>query len=136
MGSMLSFHRSGIGKPLILIHGFLGGKGVWLQQQIGFKKAFDTISVDLPGFGGSPIGTAPDSMQGFASDVIELVDSLRLERFSLLGWSFGGMIAQQIALDYPERIERLVLFGTASVGELPQRFETWSETLSHIASEG
>jgi pimeloyl-ACP methyl ester carboxylesterase len=65
-----------------------------------------------------------------------LADSLGFERFSLAGWSFGGMIAQQAALEHPGRIERLVLAGTAGVGELPRRFETWSETLSRIQSQG
>jgi 2-hydroxy-6-oxonona-2,4-dienedioate hydrolase len=133
---MLSFRRAGSGKPLIMIHGFLGGAEVWLSQQIGFKQIFDVVAVDLPGFAGSPIGNAPNTMQGFVAEIIALADNLKFDRFSLIGWSFGGMIAQQLALDYPQRVEQLVLAGTAAVGELPHRFETWSQTLSRIKSEG
>lgn len=132
----LRYRRSGAGKPLILIHGFLGSAGVWLAQETAFKLAFDVIAVDLPGFAGSPPGNAPNSMKGFAGEILALADSLNLQIFTIVGWSFGGMIAQQIALDYPERVERLVLAGTAGVGELPRRFETWSETRSRIVSEG
>ena len=133
---MLTFRRAGSGKALIIIHGFLGGAGIWLSQQTGFNKIFDVVAVDLPGFARSPIGNAPNSMPGFVAEIIALADHLKFDRFSLIGWSFGGMIAQQTALDHPQRIERLVLAGTAAVGELPQRFETWSETLSRIKSEG
>ncbi len=133
---MVSFRRIGAGKPLIVIHGFLGGAGVWLGQQVGLKRLFDVVAVDLPGFAGSPLGNAPKSMQAFVAEIMTLADSLKFEKFSLMGWSFGGMIAQQAALDHPHRIERLVLVGTAAIGELPQRFETWSQTLTRIASEG
>ena len=133
---MVSFRRIGAGKPLIAVHGFLGGAGVWLQQQVGLKRLFDVVAVDLPGFAGSPLGNAPKSMQAFVAEIMTLADSLKFEQFSLMGWSFGGMIAQQAALDHPHRIERLVLAGTAAIGELPQRFETWSQTLARIASEG
>jgi len=132
----LRYRRSGAGKPLILVHGFLGSAGVWLAQEIGLKSAFDLIAVDLPGFAGSPRENAPHTMKGFAGEIFALADSLSLRTFSIVGWSFGGMIAQQAALEHPERIEQLVLTGTAGVGELPQRFETWSETLSRITSEG
>ena len=132
----LRYRRSGAGKPLILIHGFLGSAGVWLAQETGLRLAFDVIAVDLPGFAGSSDENVPHTMKGFVAEIIALVDRLGLRTFSLIGWSFGGMIAQQAALDHPERIERLVLAGTAGVGELPQRFETWSETLSRLNSDG
>jgi pimeloyl-ACP methyl ester carboxylesterase len=67
---------------------------------------------------------------------MSLADELRLPKVFLVGWSFGGMIAQQAVLDHPERVEGLVLAGTAAVGELSHRFETWTETLSRISSEG
>lgn len=133
---MLTFQRAGIGKPVIVIHGFLGGARVWLNQQVGLKSNFDVVAVDLPGFAASPIGQAPDNMNAFVDEIISVADSLNFEHFSIVGWSFGGMIAQQAALNHPHRIERLVLASTAAVGELPHRFETWSDTFSRIRSEG
>ena len=129
---MLTYSRSGVGRPLVFVHGFLGGAGVWRGQLAGLKDGFDMVAVDLPGFAGSPMGSAPETMSGFVAEVMALADALEFRRFSLVGWSFGGMIAQQAALEHPQRIERLVLAGTAGVGELPRRFETWSETLSRI----
>lgn len=133
---MLHYRRAGAGNPLILIHGFLGGSGVWLGQQVGLHGAFDTVAVDLPGFAGSSLGSAPNTMQAFGTEIVKLADALGFQRFSLLGWSFGGMIAQQVALQAPDRIGSMVLAGTAAVGELPRRFETWSQTLERIASDG
>jgi pimeloyl-ACP methyl ester carboxylesterase len=133
---MLRYTRSGAGRPLVFVHGFLGGAGVWQGQLAGLNDGFDMVAVDLPGFAGSPMGSAPHTMSGFVVEVMALADALEFGRFSLVGWSFGGMIAQEAALEYPQRIERLVLAGTAGVGELPRRFETWSETLSRIQSHG
>jgi pimeloyl-ACP methyl ester carboxylesterase len=133
---MLTYKRFGRGRPLLFVHGFLGGAGVWQGQAVGLKDGFDVVAVDLPGFAGSPIGNAPEKMSGFVAEVIALADHLKIARFSLAGWSFGGMIAQQTALEHPSRIEQLVLAGTAGVGELPRRFETWSQTLDRIRAEG
>lgn len=133
---MLRYTRAGKGRPLVFVHGFLGGAGVWQPQLVGLKDSFDVVAVDLPGFAGSSIGSAPQTMTEFVTELMELADSLRIGQFSLGGWSFGGMIAQQAALEHPQRIERLVLAGTAGVGELPRRFETWSETLGRIGAEG
>ena len=83
----------------------MGGSGVWLNQQVALKREFDVVAVDLPGFAGSPIGSAPRTMQGFVAELMALADSLGFERFSLGGWSFGGMIAQQAALNHPGRID-------------------------------
>jgi pimeloyl-ACP methyl ester carboxylesterase len=133
---MLRFRRAGRGPPVIFLHGFLGGSGVWAAQQEALADSFDTIAVDLPGFAGSPIESGPGDMRGFVGEIMILADRLGLERFSLVGWSFGGMIAQQAAIDHQERIERLVLCGTAAVGELPRRFESWSRTLARIETDG
>ena len=58
------------------------------------------------------------------------------EKTALLGFSMGGMIAQQIALDYPDRIETLVLYGSAARGDLPHRFESWDAAIARIERDG
>ena len=66
---------------------------------------------------------------------MDTVTGLGVERFSLLGHSLGSVTALQAALDYPERIEKLILYGSTPSGTLPDRFETWDDTVSRIESE-
>ncbi|TFH47571.1 MAG: alpha/beta fold hydrolase [Lysobacterales bacterium] len=132
----LHFTRFGTGPTLVLLHGFLGGTGYWRMQQSALHHMFDVIAVDLPGFGGSANIPAPDTLSGYAAAVFDLMDALEIPRFSLLGFSMGGMIAQQAVLDRPQRIAKLVLYGSSSTGELPHRFESWSESAKRMKSEG
>lgn len=133
---MLNYTRHGKGKSLVLLHGFLGGTAYWVPLVTGLKHAHDVIAVDLPGFAGSARVPAPDSLGGYAKAVLELMDALGVKTFMLLGFSMGGMIAQQAALDYPRRIEKLVLYGSAAVGDLPHRFESWEASITRIEREG
>jgi 2-hydroxy-6-oxonona-2,4-dienedioate hydrolase len=129
---MINFRRVGSGSSLILQHGFLGGSGYWEPQFAAFGRHFDVIAPDLPGFAGSGDIEAPDTLAGFAAALTGLLDKLRIERTMLLGHSMGSMIALQIALDHPERIDRLVLYGSASTGDLPGRFEPFEESIARI----
>lgn len=134
---MINYTRFGKqGSTVVLVHGFLGGTGYWTPVSTGLVDRYDVIAVDLPGFGGSADIPAPDSLAGYAGSVFELVDALGIETFSLLGFSMGGMIAQQAALDRPTRISSLILYGTAGVGNLPNRFESWDASIARIEREG
>jgi pimeloyl-ACP methyl ester carboxylesterase len=101
-----------------------------------FGRKFDVIAPDLPGFAGSAAEPIPDSIHGYAAALVDLLDFLKIDRFSLVGHSMGGMIAQQLAINYPARLERLVLYGTAPSGDLPTRFETFEETIARFKKSG
>ncbi len=133
---MLNYARYGSGKPLVLLHGYAGGLGYWLPVTADLKNRFDIIAVDLAGFAGSAREDTPDTIAGHAAQVMELLDHLKVDRFSLLGFSMGGMIAQQAALDYAGRIETLILYGSSAVGDLPHRFEPWEAAIDRVKTEG
>jgi 2-hydroxy-6-oxonona-2,4-dienedioate hydrolase len=133
---MINYRRYGRGRTVVLQHGFLGGGAYWSQVMADFGITFDVIAPDLPGFAGSSAEPLPDSIGGYSAALIALLDSLKVERFSMVGHSMGGMIAQQTAIDYPSRIERLVLYGTAPSGHLPTRFETFEETIARFKKSG
>ena len=133
---MLNYRRYGNGAPLVLQHGFLGGGGYWTPQLPAFGRHFDVIAPDFPGFAGSGHIEAPESVEGFSAALIGLLDELNVARTSLVGHSMGGMVALQTALDYPDRIERLVLYGAACTGNLPKRFETFETSITRIKHEG
>lgn len=121
---------------MVLVHGFLGSARMWAPLASRLAAHFDVVAVDLPGFGRETARTAPDSIEDFAGAVMDTVDGLHLRRFHLIGHSMGGMVAQQVALDFGARIDRLVLYGTAGSGELPGRFESIVETIQRVQAVG
>ncbi len=133
---MLNFRRYGSGPTVVLQHGFVGGGGYFAPQAARLSDFFDVICPDLPGFAGSAEVRAEMTTSGLSHALIGLLDELGVDRFSLLGHSMGGGVALQTALDHSPRVQRLVLYGTASTGKMPKRFETVKETLDRIRLDG
>lgn len=122
--SNLSFKRNGRGPALVLVHGYLGACAVWAQQAAHFSASYDVICPDLAGFGESAHLAATDSIEGHTWSVLAMLDDLQIETFDLLGHSMGGMIVQAMVKLAPQRVSKLVLYGTGPLGVLPGRFET------------
>ena len=131
----LSYKRIGKGYPLVLVHGYLGGQDMW-QFQEDLKDNFELIMPSLAGYGESSKMTAPSTIKENATQVFELLDYLKIDTFNLLGHSMGGMIVQEMAVLFPERINKLICFGTGSIGVLPNRFETIAESRRKIKEIG
>lgn len=134
--SILAVTRTGEGPPLVLVHGYFGGAGHWTAQIAYFSGQYDVIAPSLAGFGDSATLTAPDSIAEHAAMVWDTLDALGVSRIRLLGHSMGGMVVQQMTAQAPERVERLVLYGTGPVGKLPGRFETLDESRARLHREG
>jgi pimeloyl-ACP methyl ester carboxylesterase len=128
--------RAGAGTPLILVHGFLGGSAQWEAQIEKFSATHDVIAPDLPGFGDAANLPGRIGIEGLADYVIELLDSLGISSFALLGHSMGGMIVQTIAAKIPHRVEKLILYGTGPLGMMPNRFETIEESRRRLLADG
>ncbi len=105
------------GRPLLLVHGFTGAKedfGDWMDALA--DQGWWVVAPDLRGHGASshPPHEADYSLATFATDLLGLADELGWASFSLLGHSMGGMVAQELVLGVPGRIDRLVLMDTCS----------------------
>ncbi|MGJ8604277.1 MAG: alpha/beta fold hydrolase [Marivita sp.] len=122
--------------PLVFVHGFMGGSRQWPTLTSALQGVVDVVTVDLPGFGENADRAAPDSIAGYADWVINTLGTKGIDRFHLLGHSMGGMIAQEIAATIPERVSRLVLYGTGATGALPGRFETIEMSKWRAQSDG
>lgn len=95
-------------KPAIaLVHGWGMNARVFDALAARLAADFDVHALDLPGHGGRPEGAYP-GLESWALDVLDRLPP----RCTLLGWSLGGQVAMRVALDHPERIERLVLLAT------------------------
>ncbi|KEO54907.1 alpha/beta fold hydrolase [Thioclava pacifica] len=132
----LSFTRAGSGPPLVLVHGYLGGSSMWAAQLAHFSPTRDVICPDLAGFGASNALEAPESIEGHAHAVLDLLDRLAVDRFDLLGHSMGGMVVQEMVRLAPERIGKLVLYGTGPRGVMPGRFETIAQSRDRLLRDG
>ena len=128
--------RAGRGRPVVLVHGYLGGSAQWPDLVAALAPDHEVIAPDLPGFGAAAHLPGPDTIAGFAKAVIDCVDRIGTGRFALLGHSMGGMIAQQIAARHPDRIERLILYGTGPLGRMPDRFEPLETSMERLAADG
>jgi pimeloyl-ACP methyl ester carboxylesterase len=115
----LRISRQGQGPPLLLLGGLGNSLGVW-DNLVGELPDFETIAVDAPGTGFSSTPALPLSMAELAEIYANLMRSLQLETVSVLGLSFGGAVAQQLAYQSPDLVRRLVLCGTGpGLGGLP-----------------
>ncbi len=110
------YERSGSGPKLL----FFNGSGATLAGTAPLiallAEHFDVVVADQRGLGRTSLPNVPYSMADMAADAVALVDHLGWERFLVMGMSFGGMVAQQLAVTVPDRIERLALLCTSSGG--------------------
>ena len=111
------YERAGSGLPLL----FLNGSGGDLRIRPGpfegpLGKQFDLLAHDQRGLGQTEVPEPPYTMAEYAADAAALLDHVGWERCNVVGVSFGGMVAQELAVTLPKRVERLVLCCTSSGG--------------------
>jgi pimeloyl-ACP methyl ester carboxylesterase len=114
------YETRGNGEPLILVPGFASGAWTWFRQTGELSKDFCVITFDPRGIGKSKRDENDLqnlSMKTFVKDVIDLLDSLKIGKAHVLGASFGGFVAQEFALSYPERLDKLILACTTAGGK-------------------
>jgi pimeloyl-ACP methyl ester carboxylesterase len=112
-GINISYKVEGQGEPLVMISG-LGSNGYWKYQTPVFKRHYLVITFDNRGVGKSDKPPGLYTTKMMAEDTISLMDYLNIKKAHILGVSMGGMIAQEIAINYPERITKLILGCTYS----------------------
>lgn len=119
-GIQTNYHDSGgDGLPVLLLHGSGPGVSAWANWRMNIPAlATDhrVVAPDIVGFGYTERPTDFNyTMDNWIEHVIALMDTLSIDRFSLIGNSFGGALALGIAIRYPHRVEKLVLMGSVGV---------------------
>ena len=120
-GHLLRVSVSGKGRPLLLIMGLGGNIEMWAPLERALNRHnIQTITYDASGTGDSPARLVPQRMPGLARQAARLLDTLGHTHSDVLGVSFGGAIAQELALTDPRRVRRLVLASTmCGLGGIP-----------------
>lgn len=126
----------GTGPALVFLHGYLGSSRHWTHQIARFSARRRCLAPDLAGFGAAADLPARARIGAHAEDVLATLTTRDVERFCLLGHSMGGMIAQEIAARAPERVDRLILYGTGPVGLMPDRFEPIEASRQRLVETG
>ncbi len=112
--SSLYYEVHGDGPPLVLVNGLGLEVGSWAPQVSVLSRRFRVVNFDNRGAGRSEAPPGPYSTAQMAGDTIRLLDLLGLDRVHVLGLSLGGFIAQELALQHPQRVKSLVLAATAA----------------------
>src|SRR5438874_873414 len=114
-GITFGYDRAGSGEPVLLVMGLGTPRIGWFHQFAFLSQAYDVTSFDNRGCG-ETVFDASWTLQDMAADAIALADAMGYERFHLAGISMGGMISQEIALAYPDRLRSLTLIATCPGG--------------------
>ena len=101
--------------PLVFVHGLSGSWPNWLEQLPVFAASHRVIALDLPGFGRSPMPSEPISISGYARMLDALLGELGVDAAAVVGNSMGGFVAAELAIAFPQRVERLVLVSAAGL---------------------
>ena len=130
---------SGEDRPVVFVHGLGGAWQNWLENIPRAAQERRVIAVDLPGFGQSEMPLEQISIQGYGRFIEKFCDRLGLGEVVMVGNSMGGFITAEVAIQHPERVERLVLVSAAglSITNLRRRpVQTWGRAAAAVGGWG
>jgi pimeloyl-ACP methyl ester carboxylesterase len=114
----IAYKVLGDGYPLVMIMGYSGTMDLWDPQFLeNLASQYQVIVFDNRGMGDTTAGTKEFTMEQFAEDTAGLMDALGIGQAHVLGWSMGTNIAQEVALSYPDKVSKLVLYAADCGGE-------------------
>jgi len=115
-GHDLAYQMEGSGPPLLLLHGIAGSSRTWRDVIPRLTDRFTVIAPDLMGHGQSEKPIGDYSLGAFASGIRDLLEVLSIDRITVVGQSFGGGVAMQLAYQHPEQCDRLILVDSGGLG--------------------
>lgn len=124
-------------ESVLLLHGSGSNSAMWIADVKELSKYYHVFTIDIIGECGKSSENRPSFKSDSYSDWLsDLIDKLGLNKVSLVGCSFGGWIAMDFAIKYPEKIEKLVLMATAGVVQVKTKTIFWIIITSFLGSWG
>lgn len=115
-GERLAYRVAGSGETLLLVHGMAGSSETWRHVIPALSGQYRVLAPDLPGHGASSKPRGDYSLGAYAATLRDLLKALDIKRATVVGQSLGGGVALQLAYQYPELCERLVLISSGGLG--------------------
>lgn len=128
----VAYKMLGNGSPILLINGFSAPLDFWDSTLISKLASNHTvITFDNRGIGNTTSGNKQFSIQQFADDTSGLMKALKIKKADIIGWSMGGMIAQEVALSNPDKVDKLIIYASTcgtrqSVAPSPEAVKIFS----------
>ena len=116
-GHDVVYRRGGSGEAIVLVHGLAGNSGTWKDVMPSLAETYEVIAPDLMGHGESAKPMGDYSLGAHASGLRDLLNVLDVRSATIVGHSFGGGVAMQIAYQHPELCDRLVLVSSGGLGK-------------------
>lgn len=113
---ILHYEVFGRGRPVILLHGWLGSWGLWQETMAYLGQYYRTYALDFWGFGESGRKRETYTVQDYVSMVNQFMEQLGIIRAPLVGHSMGGTVSLSVAIQYPDRARKVVVVGSPIVG--------------------
>jgi 3-oxoadipate enol-lactonase len=132
----LAFDDKGAGPCVVLVHGHPFDRSLWQPQINVLANRFRVVAPDLRGFGESPVTPGFVAIADYSRDVLELLDSIGVERAAIVGLSMGGIVAMDLATTYPDRCWALGLVATTAEPVTTQEQAIRRERADQIEREG
>jgi pimeloyl-ACP methyl ester carboxylesterase len=114
---IVHYEAYGRGSPVILLHGWLGSWGYWLGTMETLGKRYRTYALDFWGFGDSGKRRESYLITDFVSLVNQFMDRMGIAQAPIVGHSMGGTVALNVALTYPQRVNKVIVVGSPIVGQ-------------------
>lgn len=112
----MAFYEAGKGREtLLLVHGLGSNSSFWKENVAALATKYRVIALDLPGYGASSKENVPATMPYFADKIAAFMDAMHLQKVHYMGISMGGQIGMTLALNHPERVDKLVLVSPAGI---------------------
>ncbi len=134
-GSKLFYESIGDGHPIIFHHGYTASHTRWENVVNYLNTKYQCIVMDCRGTGKSEHTDNGYSFEQYSRDVISLADHLNLESFSYIGHSMGGGVGMRLGIDFPKRIEKLILVAPIPSGGIPTTYAEKRENDRRIWQE-
>ena len=132
----LVYTDSGLGRPVVLIHGYPFNRSLWAEQEIVLSTSYRVIAPDLRGFGDSDAVPGTATMNAMAQDVALLLNHLGIARATICGLSMGGYVALAFYKQLPSRVRALVLADTRASSDTDDAKQTRFQQAEKALSEG